>query len=188
MKDFNLIVNGVGGQGLVTLLKIVAEAAQIEGFDVRASELHGLSQRGGSVEVYIRFGQVIYSPLVAQGKADLVISLEEQEALNGLYFANQKTVFLANKYRTPTFLKDVPEEEVLAEVKKVSPNVFLIPANEVCLKEFKTDVVSGIYLLGQALAKGCLPLKKESLILAFKKIIPEQYLELNLKAFDLAQS
>lgn len=186
--DFNLIINGVGGQGLVTLLKIVSEAALSEGYDVRTSELHGLSQRGGSVEVYIRFGKKIYSPLVARGQADLVISLEEQEALNGLYFANPKTVFLTNKYRTPTFLRDMSEEEVLVAIKQVSPNVFLIPATEICQKEFKTDVVSGIYLLGQALAKGCLPLKKESLISAFKKIIPEQYLEMNLKALEMAQN
>jgi indolepyruvate ferredoxin oxidoreductase beta subunit len=74
-QEFNMIINGVGGQGLITLLKIISEAALVEGKDIRTSELHGLSQRGGSVEVYIRFGKKIWSPLVEKGKADLILSL-----------------------------------------------------------------------------------------------------------------
>ncbi|MDO8424716.1 MAG: 2-oxoacid:acceptor oxidoreductase family protein [bacterium] len=188
MKDYNIIINGIGGQGLITLLKIISEAANSEGCDVRTSELHGLSQRGGSVEVYIRFGEKIYSPLVARGKADLVISLEEQESLNGLYFSNQNTNFLVNKYRTPTFTQDVPEEEVLVSLKKASSNVSLVPASEICQKELGTDVVSGIYLLGLAISKNLLPLKKESIVSAIKKIIPEKFLELNLKTLELAKN
>lgn len=184
MTDFNLIINGVGGQGLITLLKIISEAAILEGFDVRTSELHGLSQRGGSVEVYIRFGDKVYSPLVAKSKADLVISLEEQESLNGLYFASGKTNFLINKYRTPTFTKDIPEEEVLETLRKISPNIYLVPAAEICQAEFKTDVVSGIYLLGLAVSKNILPLKKDSIISIIKKIMPEKFIELNLQAFN----
>ena len=88
---------------------------------------------------------------------------------------------MKNKEHGPT------EEEILAEVKKISKNIFLIPATETCQREFKTDVVSGVYLLGEALNKKCLPLKKESLISAFKKIIPEQYLELNLKTLEFAK-
>jgi len=59
-KDFNLIIVGTGGQGLITLLQILAEAALIEGYEVKTSELHGLSQRGGSVEVHIRFGKKFF--------------------------------------------------------------------------------------------------------------------------------
>ena len=69
VDQFNIVIVGTGGQGLITLLQIVAEAALRVGLDIRTSELHGLSQRGGSVEVHIRFGKKIYSPLIAQGKA-----------------------------------------------------------------------------------------------------------------------
>lgn len=171
---------------MITILKIISQAAADEGLDVRTSELHGLSQRGGSVEVFIRFGKKIYSPLVTQSKADLVISLEEQEALNGLYFSNPKTVFLVNKYRTPTFTKDVLEQDILEIVKKNSKNIFLIPASEICQKILSTDVVSGIYLLGYAVDKKYLPLKQSSIVSAIKKIIPKKYLELNLKALNLS--
>ena len=68
-----MIIVGTGGQGLITLLQILAEAALIEGYDVKTSELHGLSQRGGSVEVHIRFGKEIYSPLIFPGKANLIL-------------------------------------------------------------------------------------------------------------------
>jgi len=187
-QEFNMIINGIGGQGLITLLKIISEAALIEGKDIRTSELHGLSQRGGSVEVYIRFGKKIWSPLVEKGKADLILSLEMQEAINGLYFSSKDTVFLINKYQTPTFLKDFSEKEVLDNVKKISQKVYLISAEEVCRKEFGTDVVAGIYLLGYAVFKGFLLLKHNSLISAIKKIVPEKYLELNEKALNLAKN
>jgi len=185
-QEFNIIINGVGGQGLITLLKIISEAALIEGKDIRTSELHGLSQRGGSVEVYIRFGDKIWSPLVEKGKADLILSLETQEAINGLYFSSNDTVFLINKYQTPTFLKDFSETDVLDNVKKISPKAFLIAAGEICQKEFGTDVVAGIYLLGYAVFKGFMPLKSDSLISAIKNIVPGKFLELNEKAFNLA--
>jgi len=63
-----MVIVGTGGQGLITLLQIISEAAMSEGYNIRTSELHGLSQRGGSVEVHIRFGKKIFSPMVAQGK------------------------------------------------------------------------------------------------------------------------
>jgi len=75
-KTFNIIISGVGGQGVITLLSLIDEASFIEGYDVKSSELHGLSQRGGSVEAHIRFGKKVYSPLISLGSADLVISLE----------------------------------------------------------------------------------------------------------------
>lgn len=88
-----MLIVGTGGQGLITLLQIISEAAKNEGYDVKTSELHGLSQRGGSVEVHIKFGKKVYSPLVRQGGANLVLGLEMQEILNGVYFANPKTNF-----------------------------------------------------------------------------------------------
>ncbi len=187
-QEFNMIINGVGGQGLITLLKIISEAALVEGKDIRTSELHGLSQRGGSVEVYIRFGKKIWSPLVEKGRADLILSLEMQESINGLYFSSKDTVFLINKYQTPTFLKDFSEKEILDNIKKLSQKAYLIPAGEICQKEFGTDVIAGIYLLGYAVFKGFLPLEPESLISAIKKTVPEKFLELNEKAFNLAKS
>jgi len=125
LEQFNMVIVGTGGQGLITLLQIISEAALAEGYDIRTSELHGLSQRGGSVEVHIRFGKKIYSPLVMRAKADLILGLEMQEILNGIYFANPKTKFLINQFVIPISLKKpLSENETLNQLKKISKNIF----------------------------------------------------------------
>ncbi len=188
-NQFNIVIKGVGGQGLITVLQILAEAALSEGYDVRTSELHGLSQRGGSVEVHIRFGKKIYSPLISQGKADLILGLEMQETLKGAYYANQKTKFLVNKHIIPIPLaKPLTKTEILKSLKKISKNIILVPAGEICQEKLGTNVVAGIYLINLAVFKKLIPLKPDSILRAIKKIIPEKYLELNLKAFNLAKT
>ena len=186
-EQFNMMIVGAGGQGLITLLQIISEAAIEEGYDVKTSELHGLSQRGGSVEVHIRFGRKIYSPMVARGTADLVLGLEEQEILNGVYFANQRTNFLINQLMIPVPLrKPLSENAILNQLKKVSKNITLVPANKICQEKLGDSVVAGIYLISLAAFRNLIPLKSESISSAIKKIIPEKYLELNLKTFNLA--
>ena len=160
-----------------------------EGLDIRTSELHGLSQRGGSVEVHIKLDKKVYSPLISQGRADLVLGLEMQETLREANFANQKTRFLVNKKIIPIpFVKNLTEEEILENLKKISKSITLIPASEICKEKLGTDVVSGIYLISLAVFKGLIPIKPGSVEKAIKKIIPAKYLELNLKTFNLAKS
>lgn len=186
-KTFNIIIAGTGGQGLITLLQIIAEAALIEGFDVKTSELHGLSQRGGSVEVHIRFGKEIYSPLIAFGLADLILSLEISETLKILPYANQKTIFLVNKYLL-SFPGCLSESEIIKKLKTlVKRSLNIVPASEICQKELGKEVVSGIYLLGYVVFKKLLPLKPNSILKAISKVVPEKYLELNKKALKLAK-
>jgi indolepyruvate ferredoxin oxidoreductase beta subunit len=186
-KIFSMLIAGVGGQGLITLTQIVAEAAKIEGQDVRTSELHGLSQRGGSVETHIRFGKKVYSPLVGIGEADFVLSLEISEALKMIPFANNDTVFLVNKNYIP-FEGSLSSNEVEKKINElVKGKKYLVPASEICQKELQKEVVSGMYLLGFAAFNNLIPLKPESISQAISTIIPEKYLELNKKAFELAK-
>ena len=187
MRNFNIVIAGVGGQGLITLTQILAEAALIEGYDVKTSELHGLSQRGGSVETHIRFGKRIFSPLVGRGTADLILGLEMTEGLRALSYANSETIFLINK-NFISYGEELSEKDVLEKINSlIKKNLYLIPASEICQKELEKEVVSGVYLLSYAVHKKIIPLKPESLIFAVKKVIPEKYLELNQKAFNLAK-
>lgn len=186
-KTFNIIITGTGGQGLLTLLDIIAEAALIQGFDVKTSELHGLSQRGGSINVHIRIGEKVYSPLIPLGSVDLVLSLEILESLRAADYANPKTVFLINYYSLP-FIGTIPGKEIKDKIAKLlRGEKHIIPAAEICQKELGKDVVSGVYLLGWASFKKMIPLKPESILKAISNKIPQKHLDLNIKAFNLAQ-
>ena len=186
-KAFNVILAGVGGQGIITLLSIIDEAAFIEGKEIRSSELHGLSQRGGSVEAHIRFGKDVYSPLISSFKADLIVGLEKLEGLRMAPYANNKTKFLINDHLLP-FIGILNSDEITKKLKDIaSNNLHLIPASEICQKELEKEVVSGIYMLGYAAYKSLLPIKPETFLKAIEKIVPEKYLELNKKAFKLAK-
>ncbi|KKU85549.1 MAG: Indolepyruvate ferredoxin oxidoreductase [Parcubacteria group bacterium GW2011_GWA2_47_9] len=183
--NFNILISGVGGQGLITLIRIIGESALAEGYDVKTSELHGLSQRGGSVEVHLIFGKKINSPLILPGTADLILALESQEALAAANFAHKNSIFLINKYQTPTFTDSITNNEIEGNLKKFFPNIFLVPANEICQQELGTGVASGVYLLGLASFRGWIPLRSAVFLSAMKRIVPEKYLDLNLKAFNL---
>lgn len=186
-KNFNLIITGVGGQGIITLLSLIDEAAFIEGYDIKSSELHGLSQRGGSVLAHIRFGKKVYSPLVEQGQADLIIGLELLEGLRALSFSNKETNVLINKYSLP-ILGGLPMEKIIKRLEEnTNKKLHLIPASDICKEKLGKEVVSTIYLLGYAVYKNLIPLKEESVLKAIENIIPKKYQELNIKAFQLAK-
>lgn len=184
-KNFNIVITGVGGQGLITLLDVISQAAFNKGFDVKTSELHGLSQRGGSVSVYIRFGKKVYSPMVPKGKADLVLALEFQEALNALEFANKETIFVINNYQTPTLGESASFKQVEENIKLATNKIFTLPFSTICEKELQNGVVLGVAMLGFAILKGALPLTKEEIMEAIKETMPEKFWELNLKALGL---
>lgn len=182
-KNFNIIIAGAGGQGLITLLQIIIAAAFLEGKDVKTSELHGLSQRGGSVETHIRIGKKVYSPLISKGEADLVISLEMLEGLRNLPFANSKTVFLVNKHIIP-FEGSLTEEAILKKIKEnIKGEKHIIPASQKCIDLFGKEVMSGMFLLGYAVSNNLIPIKKDSVIKAIEENMPEKFVEINKEAF-----
>ena len=171
---------------MITLVSIINEAAFIEGYDVRSSELHGLSQRGGSVVIHVKFGKKINSPLVVRGKADLILGLEILEGLRGAEFAGKNTKFLINKYTLP-FMGGMNEKEILENLNKTAKdNLGLVPASDICKEKLGKEVVSGTYLLGYGVYKKMIPLKSDSVLRAIEKVIPQKYLDLNIKAFKLS--
>lgn len=188
-KDFNMVIVGVGGQGLITLTKLLAEAAKFEGYDIKTSELHGLSQRGGSVETLIRFGRKIHSPLVMQGGADLIIALETQEALKSCYYASEeKTIFLVNDDFKSIPGKELPsKQDVVKQLEKFAKQVIVIVGTNIAKEKLEKEVLVGVLLVSSAIAQGLIPLNSDSLLRVIKKQIPERYLEMNIKAFKLGQ-
>jgi len=101
-ETFNLLVVGVGGQGVVTLSGLVVHAAVRAGFDVKQNELHGMAQRGGSVSSHVRVGRKIYSPLVDEGAADVVLALEKLEALRHIHFLSPSGLLIVDDRAIPS--------------------------------------------------------------------------------------
>jgi indolepyruvate ferredoxin oxidoreductase beta subunit len=192
MMEFNVIITGIGGQGVLTLTNIITWSALKEGFDVKASELHGLAQRGGAIACHVRFGDEIYSPLVLEGKADLVFALEPLEALRSCYFGSKnKTIFLVNTHRLiplSIFInkEGYPSLSYIADaLKSFSNKVILIDASEMAKKVTGDTIMANIYMLGYACAKNLIPLKRESILYGIEEAVSQKYLGLNRKAFDL---
>lgn len=193
MKEFNMIVVGVGGQGIITFMRIIAESALKQSYDVKTSELHGLAQRGGSVPCHIRFGKKIYSPLVMEGKAHLIIALEPMEALRTSYFGSREneTTFLVNNYRiiplsVPIIKEKYPSlRKIVEDLKYFSTKVILVNASDIVKRETGNIVSTNIYMLGYALWRKLIPLKKKFVLQGIKEIIPKKYLEVNKRIFEL---
>jgi indolepyruvate ferredoxin oxidoreductase beta subunit len=192
MKEFNIVLTGVGGQGVLTLGMIIAEAALNQGYDVRTTELHGLAQRGGSIPFHIRFGKKMYTPLVLEGEADLIISLEPLEALRSCYYGSKqhKTIFLIdNDPVVPLSVSVLGEtypsiKEIESSLKDFSKKVISLNASEIVKKETGSEIAANIYLLGYAVGKKLIPLKEKLIIQTMAELSPK-YFETNKKVFEL---
>ncbi len=187
-KVFNCVIVGTGGQGLITLLEVLSEAAIQSGLDAKTSELHGLSQRGGSVEVHIRFGKKVFSPMVAALGADLIVGLEMQECLKAAYFANEETQYLINEAIVPIPGKDsLAKEEIIKNLQKFTKKIEVVNAGEICQKELGSAAVAGVYLLCRAAFEKMIPLLPETMLEAIKASVAPKHLDVNIKAWELAQ-
>jgi indolepyruvate ferredoxin oxidoreductase beta subunit len=193
MKEFNVIVTGIGGQGALTLGIIIAEAALKQGYDVRTTELHGLAQRGGSIPIHIRFGEKMYTPLVLEGEADLIIALEPLEALRTTYFGSkkQKTTFVIDNYKIPpitvsAFGEKYPSmNDIVSHIKPFSGNIIVLNASDIVKKEIGSVLTSNIFILGYVVSRGLLPLKEKFVLEAMQEVVPQKYFDLNKKTFEL---
>lgn len=194
VKEFNIAIIGVGGQGLLTVAGIISEAALKQGYDVKMSELHGLSQRGGSVPCQIRFGEKIYSSLIKPGQADLVIAMEPLESLRAAKFSSkEKTTMIINTHQIkPASVTILGEkypsvEEIKKELNGFTKEIITVDATDVAMKETETAVTANIYMMGIANRKGIIPIKKEFLLEALKERVPENCFEMNKKIFELSE-
>jgi len=134
MKIFNILLVGVGGQGIILASDIITKAAMIAGFDSKKSEIHGMSQRGGSVFSHVRFGEKIYSPVISEGEVDIFVSLEEMETLRWLNYLNPETKLIFTENRIlPSEVTTYPEN-IKSELSKNYKNFVSINQEELIKK------------------------------------------------------
>ncbi|MEZ0343320.1 MAG: indolepyruvate oxidoreductase subunit beta [Caldimicrobium sp.] len=183
VEIFNILLSGTGGQGIVLASRIIAMCAFKSGFDVKESEIHGMAQRGGSVIGQIRFGKRVYSPSIPVGDADLMLALEELEALRYLHYLKKKGIVILNHRQIPPAGLDPSQypQDISERVKSKGYKVIEINAGEVA-KELGSSKVENTVLLG--VLSLFLPFERGIWKEVLKEAVPEKFLELNLKAFE----
>jgi indolepyruvate ferredoxin oxidoreductase beta subunit len=182
----DIILGGVGGQGILTIAATIGTAALLEGLYLKQSEVHGMSQRGGDVQAHLRISSdPIASDLVPEGKADMVISVEPMESLRYVNMLNKKEGWLISSMNPFNNIPDYPDmEDILKEIWKL-PRYITIDAEKTA-KEAGSIRAANIVILGAAAP--FIGLKYESLEQAIRNIFGkkgEELINMNLKALKL---
>lgn len=190
MKEFNIVLAGVGGQGILFAAEILGTAAVKEGLNVRVGEIHGMAQRGGAVVSTVRIGEKVLSPIILEGKADVILGFEPLETLRNIKYASEKTLIIMGDEKIPPPWLTLKGEnypqmnEILEKVKRFSKNVVIVEALRLA-KEAGNPIMQNTVLLGALAATGKLPIAADSLLEALKELVPAKYAEMNVKAFKL---
>jgi indolepyruvate ferredoxin oxidoreductase beta subunit len=205
MQTMNLIFAGVGGQGVLLIAEMTALAAVRAGYDVKQTEVHGVSQRGGSVESHVRFGPEVHSPLVMPGQADVVVGLEK---LEGLRYANflrpspptplpsgtagaptgERGILLVNDHEIiPASVANAAERyphHALDFLQQKGLRVMALPASQ-CARDLGDGRMANVIMLGALSALLALPedVWKETL----QERVPARHRESNLRAFEIGK-
>ena len=186
MATMNLMIVGVGGQGSLLASKLLGTLLVDEGFDVKVSEVHGMSQRGGSVVTYVRFGEKVYSPVVANGEADFIISFEKLEGARYLSRLKKGGKIIVNTQQIDPMPVVIGAAEYPAElVEKMAAlgiDVDAIDALSLAEQAGSSKAVN-IVLLGR-LAKWY-DFSLEEWMEAIEQSVPAKFLEMNKQAFLL---
>ncbi|MCK4478555.1 indolepyruvate ferredoxin oxidoreductase subunit beta [Candidatus Bathyarchaeota archaeon] len=185
MDTCNVVLAGVGGQGILLAAEMLGTAAVKEGYNVRVSELHGMAQRGGAVVSHVRIGEKALAPTVLEGTADVIVGFEPMEALRNIRFASRNTIVLANtKAFKISGAEYPPVEKLLEQLRSFTRNI--VPVNAATLAEKAGAVITqNIVMIGALAATGKLPLKTETLKEALRELVPAKYLDINMRAFEL---
>ena len=182
----SVMIVGVGGQGTLLASRVLGSAMLSQGVDVKVSEVHGMSQRGGSVVTYVRYGDKVYSPIIAQGEADVLLAFEALEAARYLpWLKPEGTVVVNTQKMDPmpvvTGVAEYPKD-ILGKVREQGVKVVALDALGMAEEAGSSKAVN-VVLIG-AMAKK-LDLPKEVWIDTIKETVPSKFIDMNLKAFEL---
>jgi indolepyruvate ferredoxin oxidoreductase beta subunit len=192
MKEFNIVLAGVGGQGTLLAAEVLGTAAVEDGLNVRVSEIHGMAQRGGAVVTTVRIGDTVHASTVLEGQADVLLGFEPIETVRNLKYCSEKTLVIMNTEKIPPTelasknLKYPSIEKIARDIGLFTKKIAQIDAAELARKA-GNSLTQNVVLLGALAGTGILPLKKQSLIKAIGELVPAKYAEINLKAFELGR-
>lgn len=183
-KVINILVAGVGGQGVILASDVMADTFLKAGYDVKKSEVHGMAQRGGSVSSHVRFGEKVYSPIIKMGEVDYLCMMERMETLRWLNYCNKSTVILMDDVEVNPPVVNLGEMEYPQDIEEILRNNFknfhIIPAAAIAAA-VGTDRAANVVLTG-ALSM-LLDIDQEIWLNSVLARLPERLHELNKKAF-----
>jgi indolepyruvate ferredoxin oxidoreductase beta subunit len=184
----NILLVGVGGQGILLASEILSEAFMLAGFDVKKSEIHGMSQRGGSVVSHVRFGKEVFSPVVPEGQGDILFGFELLETYRYLSLLKPGATVVANDYKIapPSVLlgQAVYPQALHEKIKAKFPDFMLVDGQGLALKA--GDVRAANTVMLGAVSKR-LQIADMVWQQALEKMVPKKALEINLKAFAMGR-
>ena len=185
----NVMIVGVGGQGSLLASKLLGQVAVSQGYDVKVSEVHGMSQRGGSVVTYVRFGDRVNSPVIDQGEADYIISFELLEAARYMSMLKPEGRVIVNDQRIDpmpviTGAMDYPED-LIAKMAAAGAQVDALNCLELAEKAGSSKAVNMV-LMGRFSKYFNLP--EEVWLSAMEAVVPTKFIEMNKIAFDLGKN
>ena len=188
MNTKNIMIVGVGGQGSLLTSRILGAAALESGYDVKVSEVHGMSQRGGSVVTYVRYGENVASPVICEGEADVILSFEKLEAARWLpYLKIGGTLVTALQEINPMPViigAAAYPDEIVEKIKALGVDIIAEDAQAIA-KEAGSEKAANVALIG--LASHVLGFDSALLRRAVESCVPQKAREINLRAFDMAQ-
>lgn len=189
MGTTSIIIVGVGGQGTLLASKLLGNVLLSQGHDVKVSEVHGMSQRGGSVVTYVRYGEKVYSPIVTEGEADLILAFERLEAARWLSYLKKDGKLIVNDQRiTPmpviTGAMEYPEN-ILEKLKEKGIQITALDALSLA-EQAGTAKAVNVVLMGVLSAS--MPFPEEIWQAALEKCVPAKFLDMNKKAFALGRA
>ena len=189
METKNVMIVGVGGQGSLLASKLLGRLLLSKGYDIKVSEVHGMSQRGGSVVTYVRFGDKVYSPVIDKGQADFIVSFELLEAARWTSYLKPGGKIIVNTQQInpmPVIIGAAEYPENLAE-KMVAAGLDVDAMDALTLAEQAGNAKAvNLVLMGRLSRYFDIP--EEEWMAAIEQSVPPKFLELNKKAFALGRN
>lgn len=181
----NIMIVGVGGQGTLLASRILGNTVINEGYDVKVSEVHGMSQRGGSVVTYVKYGDKVYSPIIGKGEADIILAFEMLEAYRALPYLKKGGRIIANTQEMDPMPVITGAMEYPSDISgKLSECADVTLADALSLAEKAGSIKAVNVVLIGVMAKNT-DIAYDKWIETIKTTVPAKFLDINMKAFDL---
>ena len=187
MKTTSIMIVGVGGQGTLLASKLLGNVLLSQGYDVKVSEVHGMSQRGGSVVTYVRFGEKVYSPVVDLGEADYILSFELLESARWIGYLKKGGRLITNTHRTPPMPVITGAAEYPSNIEAHLRELADVAALEAMPLAEQAGSAKAVNVVLVGVLSRSMDIPEENWLRAIEETVPPKFVELNRRAFLLGR-